>query len=169
MILGCVDFFKNAPSHIGGCLKYVSCYGDSESGFGFWIWEDLARGVGPWKIALTLIGSEKKFHLFGVFIGSSAAPWRADSKNVYMSIANIILSGSKMWKTSGKVQFYGNCKFPEDFCIFDPLAIIFAMDIYTLLESVGQGAADEPIKTPKSWTFFPTLWGRVQFFKGRPP
>ena len=42
------------------------------------------------------IGSKKKFQLFGVFIGLSAAPWRADSKNVYMSIANIIASGSKM-------------------------------------------------------------------------
>ena len=39
---------------------------------------------------------EKKYQLFGVFIGLSAAPWRADSKNVYMSIANIIASGSKM-------------------------------------------------------------------------
>ena len=48
------------------------------------------------KIALALIGSEKKFQLFGVFIGLSAAPWRADSKNVYMSIANIVLSWSKM-------------------------------------------------------------------------
>ena len=67
-----------------------------------------------------------------------------------MSIANIVLSGSKMSKTSGKVQFSGNCKFPEVFYIFDPLAIIFAMDMYTFLESARQGAADEPIKTPKS-------------------
>ena len=39
---------------------------------------------------------KKKFNFFGVFIGLSEAPWRADSKNVYMSIANIIASGSKM-------------------------------------------------------------------------
>ena len=48
------------------------------------------------KLALTPIESKKKFQLFGVFIGLSAAPWRADSKNVYMSIANIVLSWSKM-------------------------------------------------------------------------
>ena len=48
-----------------------------------------------------------------------------------------------------KVQFRGNCKFPKDFCIFDPLAIIFAMDIYIFLESVCQGAAGEPMKTAK--------------------
>ena len=71
-----------------------------------------------------------------------------------MSIANIIASGSKMRKTSRKLQFLRNCKFPKDFCSFDPLAIIFAMDIYIFLESVCQGAAGEPIKTPKSWNFF---------------
>ena len=32
---------------------------------------------------------------FGDFIGSSAAPWHADSENVYMSIANITASWSK--------------------------------------------------------------------------
>ena len=73
----------------------------------------------------------KKCQLFGFFISSSAAPWRADSKNIYMSISR-------------------NCKFPEVFRIFDQLAIIFAMDMYIFLESVGQGAADEPIKTTKS-------------------
>ena len=148
--LGCVDFFKIAPRHNGGCLKYVTCYEDSESGFGFRIWEDLATWVGPGKIALALVGSKKKVQLFGVFIGSSAAAWRADSKNVYMSIANIIASGSKMRKTSGNLQFPQNCTFPEVFQIFDPLRTIFAMDMYTFLESARQGAADEPIKTPKS-------------------
>ena len=96
------------------------------------------------------MGSKKKVQLFGVFIGSSAAPWRADSKNVYMSIANIIASGSKMRKTSGNLQFPQNCTFPEVFQIFDPLRTIFAMDMYTFLESARQAAADEPIKTPKS-------------------
>ena len=28
------------------------------------------------------------------------------------------------------------------------------MDMYTFLESARQGAADKPIKTPKSWNFF---------------
>ena len=32
--------------------------------------------------------------------------------------------------------------------------MIFSMDIYIYLESVCQGAADESIKTPKSWNFF---------------
>ena len=57
------------------------------------------------KIALALIRSEKKFQLFRVFIGSPAAPWHTDSKNIYMSIANIIASGSKMRKSFGKLQF----------------------------------------------------------------
>ena len=70
--------------------------GDSKSEIGFQIRYRLAGSIAPQKIALALIGSEKKFQLFGVFIGLSAAPWRADSKNVYMSIANIIASGSKM-------------------------------------------------------------------------
>ena len=39
--------------------------------------------------------------------------------------------------------------FFEVFHIFDPLAIIFAIEIYTFLESARQGVADEPIKTPK--------------------
>ena len=124
--------------------------GDSKSEIGFQIRERLAGPIAPQKIALALIGSEKKFQLFRVFIGSPAAPWHTDSKNIYMSIANIIASGSKMRKTSGKLQFLRNCKFPKDFCIFDPLAIIFAMDIYIYLESVCQVAASEPIKTPKS-------------------
>ena len=47
------------------------------------------------------MGSKKKVQLFGVFIGSSAAPWRADSKNICMSIANVIASWPKMRKTSG--------------------------------------------------------------------
>ena len=102
------------------------------------------------KIALALIRSEKKFKCFRVFIGSQAAPWHTDSKNIYMSIANIVASGLKMRKTSGKLQFLRNCKFPKDFCSFDPLAIIFAMDIYIFLESVCQGATSELIKTPKS-------------------
>ena len=67
-----------------------------------------------------------------------------------MSIANIIASGSKMRKTSGNLQFPQNCTFPEVFQIFDPLRTIFAMDMYTFLESARQAAADEPIKTPKS-------------------
>ena len=56
------------------------------------------------------------FQRFGVLISSSAAPWCADSKNLYMPIANIIASIA---------------------CIH-------------FLESVRQGLADEPIKTPKS-------------------
>ena len=35
-------------------------------------------------------------------------------------------------------------------CLFDQLAVIFAMDMYTFLESARQGGANEPIKTPKS-------------------
>ena len=34
--------------------------------------------------------------------------------------------------------------------VFDQLAVIFAIDMYTFLESARQGAADEPIKMPKS-------------------
>ena len=71
-----------------------------------------------------------------------------------MSIANIVTSGLKMRKTSGKLQFWRNCKFPEVFHIFDPLITTFAMDIYIFLESAWQGAADEPIKRSKSWNFF---------------
>ena len=71
-----------------------------------------------------------------------------------MSIANIIAIGSKMQKSFGNLQFLKNCNFPEVFRIFEPLATIFAMDIYIFLESVCQGAAGEPIKTPKSWNFF---------------
>ena len=119
----------------------------------FFIWTFFAYQNRNWKIALALIESKKKLQLFVFFIVSLAAPWRADSKNVYMSIANIVLSGSKMWKTSGKVQFSGNCKFPEVFWFFDPLRIIFAMDIYIFLESVCQGAAGEPIKTRTSAKF----------------
>ena len=48
-----------------------------------------------------------------------------------------------------------NCKFLEVFYIFDPLAIIFARDMYTFLESVRQGAPDEPIKMPKLVFFDP--------------
>ena len=42
-----------------------------------------------------LIGREKKLNFLRFFIGSSAAPWHADSKNVYMSVANITASWSK--------------------------------------------------------------------------
>ena len=97
------------------------------------------------RFARALIGSGKKVQLFVVFIGSSAAPWPADSKNVYMSIANIVLSGSKLRKTSGNLQFRE---------IFDQLAITFAMDMYTFLESACQGAADERIKNPKTFLVF---------------
>ena len=83
------------------------------------------------KIALALIRSEKKFQLFRVFIGSPAAPWHTDSKNIYMSIASIIASGSKMQKSFGNLQFLKNCNFPEVFRIFKPLITIFAMDVYT--------------------------------------
>ena len=48
---------------------------------------------GQFRFAHSLLGGRKKVQLFGVFIGSLAPPWRADSKNVYMSIANIIASG----------------------------------------------------------------------------
>ena len=102
------------------------------------------------KIALTLIESKKKSNFLSFFIVSLAAPWRADSKNVYMFIANIVPSGSKNRKTSGNLQFPKNCTFPEVFHIFDPLKTIFAMDMYTFLESAHQGAADKPIQTPKS-------------------
>ena len=71
-----------------------------------------------------------------------------------MSIANIILSGSKNQKTSGNLQFPENCTFPEVFHIFDPLKTIFAMDMYTFSESARQGAANETIKKTKSWNFF---------------
>ena len=57
------------------------------------------------------------------------------------------------------MQFPENCTFPEVFHIFDPLKTIFAMDMYTFLESARQGGAHEPIKTPKSWTFFPDPLG----------
>ena len=132
----------------------------------FLIWTLFAYQNRHWKIALALIESKKKFQLFVFFIVSLAAPWRADSKNIYMYIANIVLSGSKMWKTSGKVQFSGNCKFPEVFRFFDPLRIIFGMDIYTFLESVCQGAAHEPIKTQKIQLFFSTYKGWVQIKMG---
>ena len=132
----------------------------------FLIWTLFAYKNRHWKIALALIESKKKSNFLSFFIVSLAAPWRADSKNVYMSIANIVLSGSKMSKTSGKVQFSRNCKFPEVFWFFDPLRTIFAMDIYTFLESARQGAAIETIKKTKSRLFFSTLWGRVQFFNG---
>ena len=64
----------------------------------FLIWTFFAYQNRNWKIALALIESKKKLQLFVFFIVSLAAPWRADSKNVYMSIANIILSGSKNQK-----------------------------------------------------------------------
>ena len=111
----------------------------------FLIWTFFAYQNRNWKIALALIESKKKLQLFVFFIVSLAAPWRADSKNVYMSIANIILSGSKNRKTSGNLQFPENCTFPEVFHIFDPLKTIFAMDMYTFLESARQGAANETI------------------------
>ena len=38
--------------------------------------------------------------------------------------------------------------------VFDQLAVIFAIDMYTFLESACQGAADEPIKTPKKIELF---------------
>ena len=94
--------------------------------------------------------SEIFFQFFGVFIGSPAAPWHTDSKNIYMSIANIFLSGRKLRKTSGKLQFLHNCKFPEVFGHFRPLRKIFAIDIYIFLESVRQGTTGKPIKTPKN-------------------
>ena len=74
-----------------------------------------------------------------------------------MSIANIILSGSKNRKTSGNLQFPENCTFPEVFQIFDPLKTIFAMDMYTFLESARQGAANETIKKDKKLDFFSTM------------
>ena len=74
-----------------------------------------------------------------------------------MSIVNIVLNGSKNQKTSGNLQFLENCTFPEVFDIFDPLKTIFAMDIYTFLESARQGAAIETIKKTKSRLFFSTL------------
>ena len=55
-----------------------------------------------------------------------------------------------MRKSSGNLQFPQNSTFLEVFQIFYPLRTIFAMDMYTFLESVRQGTADEPIKTPKS-------------------
>ena len=125
----------------------------------FLIWTRFAYQNRHWKIALTLIESKNKFQFFVFFIVSSAASWRADSKNVYMSIANIILSESKSKKTSGNLQFPENCTFPEVFHIFDKLKTIFAMDIFTFLESMHQGAANETIKKAKSWNYFFTLWG----------
>ena len=65
--------------------------------------ERLAGSIAPQKIALALIGSEIFFQLFRVFIGSPAAPWHTDSKNIYMSIANIIAIGSKMQKSFGNL------------------------------------------------------------------
>ena len=85
-----------------------------------------------------------------------------------MSIANIVLSASQMWKSSGKVQFSGNCKFPEVFIfffIFYHLIIIFAIDIYTFLESGHQCTAKETLKGQKAGIFL-TLWGQMQFFNG---
>ena len=38
--------------------------------------------------------------------------------------------------------------------VFDQLAVIFATDMYTFLESACQGAADEPIKKRKKFNFF---------------
>ena len=64
-----------------------------------------------------------------------------------MSIANIVASGLKMRKTSGKLQFLINCKFPKVFCIFDPLAIIFAMDIYIFFKNTKKlGKNSDPIR-----------------------
>ena len=51
----------------------------------FLIWTLFAYQNRHWKIALALIESKKKFQLFVFFIVSLAAPWRADSKNVYMT------------------------------------------------------------------------------------
>ena len=125
----------------------------------FLIWTFFAYQNRHWKIALALIESKKKLQLFVFFIVSLAAPWTADSKNVYMSIANIFLSGSKNQKTSGNLQFPKNCTFPEVFHIFDPLKTIFAMDMYTFLESARQGAANETIKKTKSWKKFSNSCG----------
>ena len=65
------------------------------------------------------------------------SPHCEESKSVFRKILAIIVAAR-------------NCKFPEVFRNFDPLRTIFAMDMYTFLESAGQGAADEPIKTTKS-------------------
>ena len=111
---------------------------------------DLSPAKCPGKIALTLIKSENFFQFFDLFIGSSAAPCQADSKNIYMSIANIVRSGSKNQKTFGNLHFPQNCTFPEVFRVFYSLKRIFAMDIYIFLESAWQGAADEPIKRTKN-------------------
>ena len=59
-------------------------------------------------------------------------------------------------------------KFPEVFRNFDQLRTIFPMKMYTFLESVGQGAADEPIKTVEIKAveiFFSILLGRAQIFE----
>ena len=75
-----------------------------------------------------------------------------------------MISGSKNRKTSGNLQFPENCTFPEVFHIFDPLKTIFAMDMYTFLESARQGAANETIKKTKSWKFFfDSLRGECNF------
>ena len=50
---------------------------------------DSSCANGQFRLHIPLLGGRKR----GVFIGSLAPPWRADSKNVYMSIANIIASG----------------------------------------------------------------------------
>ena len=91
---------------------------------------------------------KKKFHFFGVFIGLSEAPWHADSKKCIHVHSKYCSKLVKKVKNLRERTILG--KFPDVFYIFDPLAIIFAMDMYTFLESARQGAADKPIKTPKS-------------------
>ena len=55
-----------------------------------------------------------------------------------------------LWEST----IFGKLQVPRGFFDFDSLRIIFAMDIYTFLESAHQDAADETIKKTKNWNLF---------------
>ena len=58
-------------------------------------------------------------------------------------------------KNHRESAIFGKLQVPRGFFFdFDSLRIIFAMDIYTFLESARQDAADETIKKTKQWNLF---------------
>ena len=92
------------------------------------------------------------FCCFYWLIGCALACWFQKCIHVHSKYCS---KWVKIAKNLRELAISGNCKFPEVFRIFYQLAIIFAMDMYIFLESARQGAADELIKNPKSWHFFP--------------
>ena len=95
------------------------------------------------EIALTLIGPKKNFN-FSVFLLAHQLRFGTLIPKIYIYVHSKYFS--KWVKTSGKLQFLHNCKFPEVFGHFRPLRKIFAIDIYIFLESVRQGTAGKPMK-----------------------